>query len=452
MGDISLFNNLLLIVLLLSGSAFFCFSEGALFALSRHQRETMAKEGGRNVRLIERLLKDPYRLIVTILFADEVANVAYSSVIGLTVQRFMSDTPEQTLTLISLAIASPSLLLIGEIGPKTVAVKFPRVIGKAVATPLYIFHMAIAPIRWILMILSIGFTKIFGVDSNRYEQHKAFTAEELEILVGLGSEEGVLNEVERNLAERFFKLEDVTANKIMTQNIDCFTLSINTTIEKAVYEIKKRGYSRTPVYSEDRDNIVGILYSKDLLTADINKKDLKTEPIENYLKKPYFIPRTKLAYDLLKEFQTKRTHMSIVVDEYGRFDGLVTMEDILEELFGEIEDERRVIKKSEVSWDEEALIVPGNMKIDEFNENYLFTVLRFGGLSHLAETLEESVLPSEEHHETIGGLVFDLFGRFPMVEEQVSYGGLTFTVNQVMKKRLSEIKIEYIDKEVADVA
>ncbi len=452
MSDISLIYNLLLLLFLLSGSAFFCFSEGALFALSRHQRETMTKEGGRNARFIDRLLKDPYRLIITILFADEVANVAYTSVVGLTVQKFLTDTPEQTLTLISLAIASPSLLLIGEIGPKTIAVKFPRVIGKAVATPLYLFHMAIAPIRWVLMALSIGFTKIFGVNSNSYEQHTAFTAEELEILVGIGSEEGVLNEVERNLAERFFKLEEVTANKIMTQNIDCFTLPVDITIEKAIYEIKKRGYSRTPVYSEDSDNIVGVLYSKDLLTAEISKENLKTESIANYLKNPYFIPRTKLAYDLLKEFQSKRTHMSIVVDEYGRFDGLVTMEDILEELFGEIEDERRVIKKSGARRDEHALIVPGNMKIDEFNENYLFTVIRFGGLNHLAETLEESVLPSEEHHETIGGLVFDLFGRFPMVEEQVSYEGLTFTVNKVMKKRLSEIKIEYVDKEVADVA
>lgn len=452
MGDLSLIYNLILILFLLSGSAFFCFSEGALFALSRHQRETMEKDGERSSRLIKKLLKDPYRLIITILFADEVANVAYSSVIGLTVQRFLTNTPEETLTLISLAIASPTLLLLGEIGPKTVAVKFPRVIGKAIATPLYLFHMAIAPIRWVLMFLSIGFTKIFGVDSNRYEQHKAFTTEELEILVGLGSEEGVLNEVEKNLAERFFKLEEVTANKIMTQNIDCFTLSIDTTIEKAIYEIKKRGYSRTPVYSEDSDNIVGILYSKDLLTSEIAKEDLRTETITNYLKKPYFIPRTKKAYDLLKEFQSKRTHMSIVVDEYGRFDGLVTMEDILEELFGEIEDERRVIKKAETRWDGGSLIVPGNMKIDEFNENYLFAVARFGGLDHLAETLEDSLLPSKEHHETIAGFVFDLFGRFPMVEEQISYGGLTLTVNSVMKKRLSEIKIQHVAKEVANVA
>lgn len=452
MNDISLIYNLLLILLLLCSSAFFCFSEGALFSLSRHQRETMAKDGSKSSGFINRLLKDPYRLIITILFADEVANVAYSSVIGLTVQKLLMDTPEKTLTLISLAIASPSLLLLGEIGPKTVAVKFPRVIGKLVATPLYIFHVLITPIRWILMVLSIGFTKIFGADVDEYEHHQGFTVEELEILVGMGGEEGVLNEVEKNLAERFFKLEEVTAQKIMTQNIDCFILPNHTTVEKAVYEIKKRGYSRTPVYSEDRDNIIGVIYSKDLLTSDIDKEDMKTKTIEEYLKNPYFIPRSKLAYDLLKEFQTRRIHMAIVVDEYGRFDGLVTMEDILEELFGEIEDERRVIKKAEVRWEGNSLIVPGNMKIDEFNENYLFTVARFGGLKHLAETLEESELPSREEHETIAGFVFDLFGRFPILNEQITYGGLTFTINQVMKKRLSEIKIEYVEKGVADVA
>jgi len=159
-----------------------------------------------------------------------------------------------------------------------------------------------------------------------------------------------------------------------------------------------------------------------------------------------------MAFDLLKEFQQERIQIAIVVDEYGRFDGIVTMEDILEELFGEIEDERRVVKKSEVRWEDEALIIPGSMKIDEFNDIYLFTVLRYGGLENLGEDLEASILPSEEDHETIAGFVFDLFGRFPAEQERVSYGSVSYQVSKVSGKRITEVQIQRATQEVADVA
>ena len=159
-----------------------------------------------------------------------------------------------------------------------------------------------------------------------------------------------------------------------------------------------------------------------------------------------------MAFDLLKEFQQQRIHIAIVVDEYGRFDGIVTMEDLLEELFGEIEDERRVVKTAEVRWQGESLFIPGSMKIDEFNDTYLFTILRYGGIENLGEELEGSILPSEEEHETVAGFVFDLFGRFPAQGDTISYGSIAFTVNKVSGKRITEIRIQRIKKEVADVA
>jgi len=234
----------------------------------------------------------------------------------------------------------------------------------------------------------------------------------------------------------------------MTPGIDCFLLNQTLSPQGAVYAVKKRGFSRTPVYSDTKDNIVGILYAKDLLSYDLTTQS----NIKNYLRLPYFIPRTKMAFDLLKEFQQERIQIAIVVDEYGRFDGIVTMEDILEELFGEIEDERRVVKKSEVRWEDEALIIPGSMKIDEFNDIYLFTVLRYGGLENLGEDLEASILPSEEDHETIAGFVFDLFGRFPAEQERVSYGSVSYQVSKVSGKRITEVQIQRATQEVADVA
>lgn len=447
MENISLSYNILLILVLLFLSGFFCLSEGSLFSLGRHQLDRLKKDGKKSSKLIEKLLKDPYKLIITILFADEVVNVAYTSVIGLTVKGLLDNSSNQTIMLVSVAIASPSLLLLGEIGPKTLGVKYPRVIATTISYPLHIFHVLITPIRWVLMVLSIGFTRVLGGQIEP-EHREKFTAEEVKTLVGIGSEEGVITEIEKKLVGSLFKLEDVPAHKIMTPSIDCFLLPVNLSRSQALYEIKKRGFSRTPVYKGNKDNIVGVLYAKDLLSFDLSEE----KTIKEFLKPPYFIPRTKMAFDLLREFQQQRIHIAIVVDEYGRLDGIVTMEDILEELFGEIEDERRVVKKAEVRWQGEALIIPGSMKMDEFNDTFLFTVLRYGGIENLGDELEESVLPSQEDHETVAGFVFDLFGRFPAQGESVSYGSLAFTVNRVSGKRITEIKIQRMKKEVADVA
>lgn len=449
MEGLPLSYSIIIALILLWGSAFFCFSEASLFSLGRHQKERIYKEGKRSGKLIRNLLSNPFKLIITILFADEVVNVAYSSVVGLTVQNFMDGYSERTITLISIAIASPTLLLLGEIGPKAIAVKFPRVTAKAVSYPLHFFHFFITPIRWILMILSIGFTKLLG-GKVEYEQHKGFTSDELKVLVGMGSEEGVLNELESKLVGRFYKLEDIPVYKIMTPNIDCFFLPSSLSVQGAVNEIKMRGFSRTPVYKQDPNNIVGILYSKDLLDSGFSSETFKSGSIENLLKKPYFIPRTKMAFDLLREFQQQRNHIAIVVDEYGRVDGLVTMDDILEELFGQIEDETRIEKKREVFFEENSLVIPGTMKIEQFNEDFLFMVLRFGGLNKLSELLESSVLPVEELHETLGGFLFDLFGRFPIEGESVKYGGLKFTVTKIQKKRISELKVEINENEVVE--
>ncbi len=447
MEEISISYNLFLILLLLFLSGFFCISEGALFSLGKHQLDRMRKEGTKSFKLIDKLLKDPYKLIITILFADEVVNIAYTSVIGLTVNAILIGSSEQTIMLASVAVASPTLLLLGEIGPKTLGVKYPRILATAVSYPLHVFHVLITPIRWVLMVLSIGFTKLLG-GKMEPEYKEKFSAEEVKTLVGIGSEEGVITEIEKKLVSSLFKLEDVPAHKIMTPSIDCFLLPVNLSRTQALYDVKKRGFSRTPVYKDSKDNIVGVLYAKDLLSFDLSEE----KTIKKLLKPPYFIPRTKMAFDLLKEFQQQRIHIAIVVDEYGRFDGIVTMEDLLEELFGEIEDERRVIKTAEVRWQGESLIIPGSMRIDEFNDTYLFTILRYGGIENLGQELEVSVLPSEEDHETVAGLVFDLFGRFPDQGDTVSHGNLAFTVYKVSGKRITEIRVQRINKEVADVA
>lgn len=438
--------NFILILFLLCCSAFFCFSEGALFSLSRPQRESISKQGGRVSAAIEKLLANSHKLITTVLLADEIFNIAYSSIIGLTARKYLQGTPEQTVALISLAIASPTLLVFGEIVPKTAGVKFPRSISKAVALPLYFFHVAVTPVRWAILFVSGFFIRAFGADLGHRAQGNDISSDELEILVGMGRDEGVLNEVEKYLADGFFKLEDLPAHRIMTPAIDCFTLPHDIKVREAVGQVRQMGRSRIPVYEEEKDDIAGVLYGKDLLKWNFTEHNLAAT-VSECLRKPYFIPRSKPAGALLREFQMHRIHIAIVVDEYGRFDGLVTMEDILEELFGEIEDERSVPDRIAPAVCEGAITIPGGMKIEEFNDDYLFSVARSAGLEDMGEILEEAVIPLRMENETIGGFVFDLFGRLPAEGEKIGFGGLVFTVKSREGKRISEIRVD-VEKEV----
>ncbi len=451
MNDLPLSYSLFLIVILLMLTGFFSMSESSLFSLGRHQRERMKKEGKKSAALIEGLLKDPYSLIITILLLDEIINISYSSVVASTLRKNIEkidvSSRETITTLISIAVASPTLLLLGEIGPKTLGVRYPRFISNLISYPLNFFHVIVTPFRWIIMVLSIGITWLLG-GKIEYEHKSGFNPDEVKALVGLGTEEGVVTDIEEKLVGSLFKLEEVPAYKIMTPAIDCFLLPVNMLHTDAIHEIKKRGFSRIPIYKGDKDNVIGILYAKDLLSA----APTDGTTLEALVRPPYFIPRTKRAFDLLREFQQKRVHIAVVVDEYGRVDGIITMEDILEELFGEIEDERRAVRQT-IKKEGGAIIMPGSMKIDEFNDTLLFTVLRSGGIETLGDELEESILPSEGDHETVGGFVFDLFGRLPQEGEYVKYGSMIFVANKVSGKRIMEIRVERVKKrEVANVA
>ncbi|GIW46810.1 MAG: hypothetical protein KatS3mg078_0687 [Deltaproteobacteria bacterium] len=437
MYDLSLTYNLILMFIFIVLSGFFSMSEGALFSLGKHQREVLKKE--KKGILIENLLKDPHKLIITILLADEIINIAYSSVVASTIRKLMMNASEEiVITLVSIGVASPTLLLFGEIGPKTIGVKYPRFVSALVSHPLNLFHVVVTPFRWVVEVLSVGLTRFLGGKGIEDRTKVGFNPDEVKALVGLGSEEGVVTEIEKKLVGGLFKLEGVAVYRIMTPSVDCVFFPSDMPLYSAVQEVKKMGFSRIPVYKGDRDNIIGVLYVKDIL-AVVPSEGVT---IEGFVRPPYFIPRTKRAFDLLREFQQKRVHIAIVVDEYGRVDGIVTMEDILEEIFGEIEDERRIVREPVIKVEREGIVIPGSMRIEEFNDAFLFTVLRSGGLENLGDEIELSMLPSEREHETVGGFVFGLFGRLPQEGEQVVYGKLLFTVNKVSGKRIAELKVQ----------
>lgn len=425
---------------LLCASAFFCFAEGALFSLGRHQREGLRSEGGRKAELIDRLLKKPGELIVTVLFADEAVNIAYSGAVAMAVAGAMASFSSEAVTVASVAVASPALLIFGETVPKTLAVRFPVAVAKAVVSPLSFFHRLITPARWAIMRVSGLFIPSRDSGEETYEGlARDFSDEDMEALVIMGREEGVVNDIESRLADRLFRLRNTSARQIMTPNVDCLTLSDSLSPRLMLREIKRSGYSRVPVYSGDGNDIRGVIYCKDMLLR-VPGEDT---PLDGYLHPPYFIPGSKGAFELLREFQRRRIHMAVVVDEYGRFDGLVTMEDILEEIFGEIEDERSVGRKQPApKWDGDRVVVPGSFRVDEFNDVMLFPLIKFVGIEKFSDALRDSAVPSGgDGRETVGGFVFSKFGMFPSAGQSVSHGSLEFTVAKISGRRISELTV-----------
>jgi putative hemolysin len=244
--------------------------------------------------------------------------------------------------------------------------------------------------------------------------------DELRVLIDAGHEEGVLEKTHRDLIHRVFKLGDTDVEAIMTPRIDMFCLPLSLGMSDLKREILEGGYSRVPVYGTDRDDILGILYAKDLLQGLVG--DEKEHTLMSLLRKPYFVPLERRADSLLKDFQIRKIHMAVVVDEYGGVAGLVTMEDILENLFGEIYDERDIREKLYHFIDDQNIIVSGRMPIEDFN------------------ALAGTAISSEDF-ETLGGFVFHLFGRLPVKGDEIRFEGMTFRVERMRGAGVWRIRV-----------
>jgi putative hemolysin len=287
--------------------------------------------------------------------------------------------------------------------------------------PLRLFYTLVAPLRGVLGALSNGIVRLCLGEAPAGES--PITEEAFRNLVDMSKKGGVLWESEREFIHNIFEFEETPASEVMTPRTDMFCLQTDQSLGEILKAVEKRPQSRIPVFEKDKDDIVGILYCKDLLRLAVDAVKQEEWDLKSFLRKPYFIPETKKANDLFREFRFNRIHLAIVVDEYGGVAGLVTMEDLLEELFGEIQDEHDTEEPQPRELDENTLIIPAKMPIEEFNQR------------------TEAGFPLEEY-DTMGGLVFGLFGRLPSPGAKVSYMGHTFTVEQMMGTRILELRVE----------
>jgi CBS domain containing-hemolysin-like protein len=403
---------IIIFIFLLILSAFFSGTETAYFHIRKHRKETPEK--------IKSVLESPQRLLVSLLTGNTIVNVSIASLAAYITAGFADDYTwsKSTLILMEVLVVSVVVLIFGEILPKMIAIKYSKEYALKMYTPLKIMMFILSPIAQ-------GFNAITSVVIKiiPFRKEKIFDSEEeLKILAELGEEEGTLQEEESDMIQSIFDFKEKTVGEIITPRVDIVSLKSDESIDKAMDIIGERQFSKIPIYKDTIDNIKGILYAKDIIPYLMGSRP--NVNLQTLARQPFFVPETKPIDDLMEEFKLRKTSIAIVVDEWGGTEGLVTLEDVVEEVMGEIRDpydqeESNVLKQSDGSF-----IVDGSITIYDLEEE---TDIEF---------------PEDRDYDTLGGFILDILTDIPQTGEQVEFNNMIFTVQTVENNRIGKIKIQ----------
>jgi len=411
--------ELLLLLCLFALSAFFSSSETAIFSLQTYDLEVL-RELSPTGRLLDRLRSTPQRLLATILMGNELVNVTLSSVAAALVVTFAPRHPW-----LNIVLVLPLLVLFGEVLPKSLALRFPRRWALSVSRPLAVITTIIGPIRWLVTQVAGALTRLFGVRAT--DRKKGLAEDELRTLVDMGREQGSINAAEQELIHAVFELDDLPVGRIMTPRADLIMLDLRAPWSEILATVHEHGLSRIPVYLHDRDNVVGVLMAKDLLRF-LGRPPPNLRQVRQVLHPPYYVPTFKRADELLEEFRKHRVHMALVVDEHGSTAGLVTLDDLLGELLGEIEDEFDEVSEDLVVDTDGSMLVDGSMDITDFAEQC------------------DRELPSGDY-STVGGFVLSLTRDLPELGQTASYEDILFEVAEISGRRISTLRVRRKDQD-----
>ena len=408
-------------------SAFFSGCEVALFSLDKRKLKNNLDSSPLVGRYLLNLVDHPRRLLVTILVGNTVVNVSASIVaVSLALDIHNNTNLSEGLVLsLQIIILTILIILFSELTPKVWASKNPLTFSKLASIPLYWFSVIIYPV-------SEALTELIRVIVSKMKFDKgkaAISTEEITELADLGHEIGTLEEEEHGIIQSIVGIKSVTVHEVMTPRVDMTVVPTDITFTELVDLIKHSGHSRIPLYKDNLDDIIGIVYAKDVLTY-IKRKDLSEFDIMKIVRKAMFIPKTKVINDLMYEFQDKKMHIAIVVDEYGGTAGLITLEDIIEEIVGEIRDEYDKEENPVSKIDDNKFIVMGKIPIDELNE-----------------LLNTNISQEDDDFETLAGLVLNNAGHIPKEGYNFNLENFKFTVKEVSKKRINKVLIEKVSAE-----
>ena len=431
--------DLAVVVLLILVGGFFAASEIALITVKRHRLTQLADDGSRSAQTAQRLVEDPSRFLATIqiaitflgFLAGAVGAVAFSDaladVIRLIPLGVIADAADTIAFVIVTLVVALASIVVGELVPKTLALNFPERLALGVAAPISFIEGLLRPIVWFVTRISAVLVRLLG--GKEKPQGGYLSTEELKLLVETGSEQGGIEEEEKEMIHGVIELGDKVVHEVMVPRIGIRAINVDDPLDEVLEMIVRAGHSRLPVFDESLDNIVGILYAKDLLPyLKGNGRSNGSIDIRALVRPPVYVPESKKVDDLLHEMQVQKRHIAIVVDEYGGTAGLVTLEDVVEEIVGEIQDEYDTEEAmvEDVSTDEElAYRLDGRVSMDDLRDLF---------------DLSDDDEPDEEAYDTVGGFVVHRVGRIPLPGAEVQFrDGVRVVVEGAEPRRVAKV-------------
>lgn len=423
--DVDWIPRIILLIICLLLSSFFSGSEVALFSLDKKKLKDLKKDRRIIGDYIQLLLDNPRRILVTILLGNTIANIAASLVAVLIAIdiAFVAGISKEFALLLQIILLTIIILFVGEIIPKLWANKYPLQYATIIAIPLYWISIIFFPVAKILTDL----LKFFTSKMKRGRYKTALTDTEIKELADYGLEKGTIEEEEQELIQGIVSFKSITVREIMTPRVDINAIDIDTGFDELISIINESGHSRIPLYENNLDNIIGIIYVKDLLPYLKYNDNKNILSLRKIAREVLFVPETKLINDLLHDFQEKKLHLGIVVDEYGGTAGLVSLEDILEEIVGEIRDEFDREENEIVKINETTYITSGRLSIDELND-----------------LLQNDFRSDNDDYDTIGGFILNHTGMIPSEEYHFIHNNHKFTVKEVTNKRIRKVMVEKV--------
>lgn len=428
-----MFTEIFVLVILVIMNAFFAASEIALISLNDNKIRLQAEDGDKKAIILQNLLSEPSKFLATIqigiTLAGFLASAFASETFAEPLVRFLVSVgvpvPEVWLKTASMLVITMILsyftLVLGELVPKRLAMKKAEIIARFVAGPLQILSVLTAPFVKMLTVSTNFFVRLFGVDPNAEEDQ--VTEEEIRMMVDVGEEKGAIHVSEKEMINNIFEFNNKTVSDIMTHRTDIAALPIDASLREVIDFINNEKYSRIPVYEDNIDNIVGVMHSKYAFKF-VTNDDMSNFSLKELIRQPYFVPESKRTDELFKELQQNKTHMAIIIDEYGGTAGIVTLEDLIEEIVGNIFDEDDDEEKELEKIDDNTFIIKGSISLDE------------------AQEILGATLPVDDY-ETLSGFIIGQIGRIPEKgdEPTIEFNEFVFKVEEVEEKKVSKVKV-----------
>lgn len=425
--------QIIILIILTMVNAFFSCAEMAMVSSNKMKIRRLAEEGSKSAKLVQKFSEEPTKFLSTIqvaitlagFFSSASAASGLSSPLGIWLTSHNVPYGSQLALILITLVLSYFTLVLGELVPKKIALQKPEAISMFCVKPIKTVSMVASPFIKLLTLSTNLVTMPFGVKEGDTEE--ILSREELISLVNEGQAHGVLNRKEKEMINSIMEFDEKTAKEIMTPRINVFAINIAEPKETYLEELMQTKYTRIPVYEDDIDNIVGMLFIKDFYKEALKRGYLNVD-IKHIMKKPYLVPDSKIIKDLFRELQVSKKQIAILIDEYGGFAGIVTMEDLVEEIMGDIEDEYDPVSFKIKKLDDSTYLIDGMASIDELNNRLDLDLF-------------------SENYDTVSGFLIDHLGSIPQENEDrtIEIDNLVFKIESVKHKRVDKVKL-YIGK------